>query len=324
MHRLLRRLGSLGAWSGAIASLSQCGGSDLMLPGSPNPTANPAAIAIVKGNDQSGTPGTVLRDSIVVKVTDSADAPLEAQQVEFASDAPGAAITPQTVTTGVDGMAGARWVLGETAGQQEVVAWVVRPGAAEELQVSFTASAEAVLPAPSRLEVRREPSSSATIGLEFERQPEVQIQDEKGTDIKTSGVSVTAAVASGTGSLRGATTRQTDSRGRAEFKDLRIDAGTGSHVLIFAANGYTSTSSRTIDVKPPVNQPPAMVNDEYNTTEGHDRTLLVSAVQGVLLNDRDPEGGPLTASIAGDPANRNRHPQRRRLLQLQPGGEFLR
>ena len=303
MHRFLRRLGSLGACSGAIASLAQCGGSDLMLPGSPDPGAHPAAIAVVKGDAQSGTPGSVLRDSIVVEVTDSAEAPLEGQQVEFAPDAPGAAVTPQTVTTGIDGMAGARWVLGETIGPQEVVARVVGPPTSDTLRVSFTASAEAVVPAPSRLEVRREPSASATIGLEFERQPEVQIRDEKGKDIKSSGVRVTAAVASGTGSLGGVTTRLTDSRGRAEFRDLRIDAGTGAHVLIFAANGYTSTTSRAIDVQPPVNQAPAVINDDYNTTEGHDRTLAVGAAAGVLLNDRDPEGGVLTVSVAGAPAN---------------------
>jgi hypothetical protein len=108
-----------------------------MLPGPPD-AATPAGITIVKGDAQSGTPGTMLRDSIVVRVTDSADAPLAAQQVEFAPDAPGAAVTPQATTTGLDGMAGARWVLGETTGEQGLVARVVRPGASDELQVSFT------------------------------------------------------------------------------------------------------------------------------------------------------------------------------------------
>jgi hypothetical protein len=301
VHRLSRRLGSFGAPFGVIALLAHCGGGDLTLPGPP--TVTPADIAIVRGDAQTGTPGTVLRDSIVVKVTDSAGAPLAGQRVEFAPDAPGAVVTPQNSTTGIDGMAGARWVLGETAGQQEVVARVVGDGVSDALQIRFTASVEVVLPPPSRLKIRTEPSGSATIGVELDRQPEVQIQDEKGKDVKSSGVPVTAAVASGAGSLGGTATRLTDSKGRAEFTDLRIQGATGSHVLIFAANGYTSVTSRSIDVRPPVDQPPSTLGDEYNTTEGHDRTLTVDAASGVLQNDRDPEGGQLTASDASDPPN---------------------
>jgi hypothetical protein len=235
----------------------------------------------------------VLRDSIVVKVTDSAEAPLAAQRVEFASDAPGAAITPQSSMTGADGMAGARWVLGETAGPQEVVARVVGNGVSDELEVRFTASAQ---PSPSRLAIRTQPSDEATINVAFERQPEVQIQDEKGEDVETSDIPVTVAIASGDGSLAGTTTRLTNSRGRAEFTNLRIQGATGSHVLIFAANGHTSVTSDAIDVRPPANRPPSVVNDEYNTTEGNDRTLAVDAASGVLQNDQDPEGGQLTAS----------------------------
>jgi hypothetical protein len=245
----------------------------------------------------------MLRDSIVVQVSDSAGAPLPSQQVEFASDAPGAAVTPPTSTTGIDGRAGARWVLGETAGQQEVVARVVSQGVSDELQIRFTASAEAVLPSPSRLRMRTEPSGSATVGVEFDRQPEVQIQDEKGKDVKSSDVAVTVAVASGSGSLSGAATRLTDSKGRAEFSNLRIQGATGPHVLIFAASGYTSVTSSPIEVRPPANQSPTAVDDEYNTTEGNDRTLAVDVANGVLGNDLDPEGGQLTASEASGPPN---------------------
>jgi len=179
---------------------------------------------------------------------------------------------------------------------------VVGNGVFDLLQIRFTASAEAVLPS-LRLGIRTEPSGSATIGVEFERQPEVQIKDEKGKDLSSKGVSVTAAVASGSGSLGGATTRLTDSRGRARFTGLTIQGATGSHVLIFAANGYTSVTSAPVEVRPPANQPPSTLGDEYNTTEGHGRILTVDAASGVLQNDRDPEGGQLTASDASDPPN---------------------
>jgi hypothetical protein len=114
--------------------------------------------------------------------------------------------------------------------------------------------------------------------------------------------------------LGGTTTRLTDGKGRAEFTDLRIEGATGSHVLIFAANGYTSVASDPIDVQLPPEQPPIALNDEYNTTEGHDRTLIVSSVDGVLRNDRDPEGGTLTAADASDPPNGD--------VTLSPDGSF--
>jgi hypothetical protein len=51
------------------------------------------------------------------------------------------------------------------------------------------------------------------------------------------------------------------------------------------------------------NQPPVAADDEYNTTEGHSNTLQVSTADGVLRNDRDPEGDPLEAFDASDPPN---------------------
>jgi Big-like domain-containing protein len=300
VHRLLRRLESFGAFFGAIVLLTHCGGGDLTFPGPP-PGPSPNEITIFKGNGQAGPPGAMLRDSIVVKVVDSSGAPLSQQRVDFTTESPGGAVTPQTSTTGPEGLAGARWVLGETAGSQEAVARVVGDGVSDELQVRFTASAEAEV--PRALLIRTQPSGSATVGVSFSRQPEIQIRDEKGKDLKSSGIAVTAAVASGDGSLAGTTTRLTDKKGRAEFTDLRVDGATGSYVLIFAANGFTSVTSDAIEVEQPVDQSPVAVNDEYNTTEGHDRTLIVSSVDGVLRNDHDPEGGSISAADASDPPN---------------------
>jgi Big-like domain-containing protein len=282
-----------------------CGGSDLVLPG-PGSTAAPAGIAIFKGNAQTGAPGAMLRDSIVVKVTDSTGSPLAGQPVEFAPVTSGAAVTPQTSTTDADGLAGARWVLGPATGPQEVVAHVV--GGSDQLKVRFIASAESGSSSVLALAIGTQPSGSAIIGLPFGRQPVVQLRDQGGKEVKRAGVAVTAAVASGGGSLVGTTTRLTDNQGQADFIDLRIEGATGPHVLIFAAAGYTSVAANPVDVQPPVvagNQPPTAVSDDYSTIEGYDHVLRVSALGGVLQNDRDPEAGPLTASDASDPPNGN-------------------
>src|SRR4051812_17972223 len=230
----------------ALISLAgACGGSDLMLPGS----TTPANIIIFRGNNQQGAPGTMLAESLVVRVTDSTGAPLAGQQVEFSPDASGAAVTSPAATTDADGLAGTRWVLGPSTGPQVVLARVMGDGAAGELQVAFTAQAQARLPATPGLSILTQPSSPVTAGSPFSQQPVIQLRAPGGDELHTSGVAVTAAIVSGSGTLAGTTTRLTDANGRAEFSDLRIDGATGAHVLIFAASGYTSSISTPIDVQ---------------------------------------------------------------------------
>src|SRR3954463_15010868 len=133
----------------ALLSLAAaCGGSDLTLPAG---TA-PANILIFRGNNQEGAPGTMLADSIVVRVTDSAGTPLPGQQVEFSPDAAGSAVTSPAATTDANGLAGTRWVLGPSTGPQVVLARVVA-SQNSGLQVAFTASAQAGLPATPGLSI---------------------------------------------------------------------------------------------------------------------------------------------------------------------------
>ena len=100
-----------------------------------------------------------------------------------------------------------------------------------------------------QLAIFQEPSATVTAGVVFPRQPIIQIQDASGNRLERAGVSVTAAVASGDGTLLGTTTRLTDVNGQAHFDNLLINGATGGHVLIFAAEGYASTASGTIDVQ---------------------------------------------------------------------------
>ena len=121
--------------------LAACGGSDLVLPGpeSSAESANPVDIEIIDGNRQSGTPGSILADSIEVRVTDSAGTALPGMQVEFVSPALGATITPQIAVTDAEGIARARWVLGFPSGTQVAVARVLENGAPSGLQATFEA-----------------------------------------------------------------------------------------------------------------------------------------------------------------------------------------
>jgi hypothetical protein len=60
------------------------------------------------------------------------------------------------------------------------------------------------------------------------------------------------------------------------------------------------------------NAPPAAANDAYQTPVF--QTLEVDAASGVLANDSDPEGAPLTAALVSGPTSG--------IVDLRPDGSF--
>jgi hypothetical protein len=102
----------------ALAGLAACGGDNLLLP----KDGEPARIAIVRGDNQTGTVGQALGDSLVVKVTDPSDRPVVGVEVVFVPPL-GADVSPNdTVQTGPDGQAAVHYTLSTTAGEQIVEA----------------------------------------------------------------------------------------------------------------------------------------------------------------------------------------------------------
>jgi hypothetical protein len=96
--------------------------------------------------------------------------------------------------------------------------------------------------APASLKVTVQPPASA---LDREvwvpsRQPKVVVKDANGVSVP--GVTVTASVASGTGTLQGKVAAATNGSGVATFVDLGI-AGTGAHTLRFSTGGPSITSA---------------------------------------------------------------------------------
>jgi len=231
-------------WLGVVCALVSalaggCGGSDLLLPGD----SQPAAIAILKGNNQSGSIGATLADSLVVKVTDAAGRPVAQLRVTFVLGAgtSGGALAPDTAVTDADGMAGASWVLGTTAGTQTAEARVV--GAAA-LRAEFTATASG---GAGSLSIVTQPSASAVPGVPLARQPQVQALDALGAPVRQAGLAIQAAIASGAGaSLSGQLTVATDATGLASFTGLALDGPAGFVTLRFAGAGFAPVESDPI------------------------------------------------------------------------------
>lgn len=210
--------------------------------GTPDPGTVAARLEPAGGDGQTGPVRTPLPQPLRVKVTSSTGAPVGNVPVTWATTG-GGSVSAATTQTGSDGTTEVTRTLGDTPGQYGTTATAAGLSGSP---VSFTSTATPG--AGSVLALRTQPSATATAGRPFDRQPVVQLRDAVGNDVQQPNVAVTAA-ASGPGALGGTATRFTNDQGRAVFTDLSIGGATGSHTIIFTADGYTPVTSSAIDVQ---------------------------------------------------------------------------
>jgi len=99
----------------------------------------------------------------------------------------------------------------------------------------------------AKLAVVIQPSASAPSGATFPQQPQVQVQDAAGNPV--AGVrSITAAIASGGGSLGGTATISTDASGLASYANLAITGLVGDRTLQFTSAGLTAATSNVVTI----------------------------------------------------------------------------
>src|SRR5690242_13316493 len=101
--------------------------------------------------------------------------------------------------------------------------WLGGAAALAAALVISSGSAWAQAGPASQLVVVQEPGS-VTAGTVITPHFIVRLRDADGNDVTMSGVSVSVAISSGTGSLLGTTSRDTDANGSVEFDDLIIQA----------------------------------------------------------------------------------------------------
>ncbi len=173
----------------SLATGIACGGDDLVLP----VDQSPAEILIFEGNEQAGAIGTELDDPLVVRVVDAEDRPVAGVRVAFVlgARADGGDVTPDTAVTNADGLASSRWVLGGSAGQQEVDAEIVETS----LAVTFSADAERT----SELTLERTSGNdqSAEPGDELAEPLVVRLVDEAGDGVAGRAVAWVVAIGEG-------------------------------------------------------------------------------------------------------------------------------
>lgn len=207
-------------------------------------------IAAMSGDGQLAPVGTPLPQPLVVRLVDSFGNGVAGASVRW--QASSGKMSQNTGVTGEDGSASVIWTLGQTAGGHTASASFQ---GASGSPISFTATA--IPGASPRLVVVTEPAGTTESGEALARQPSVRLETAQGQVLSRSGVSVTAAIASGGGVLSGTTTVQTNSSGVARFIDLVITGSSGSRSLIFAAPNHTPAVSAPIQVTVTVAGPSA-------------------------------------------------------------------
>ncbi len=99
-----------------------------------------------------------------------------------------------------------------------------------------------------RLTITTQPSSAATSGVALAQQPVAQLRDAAGNEVSQLGTVVTAAIATGGGTLGGTLTASSNANGVATFFNLAITGGSGSRTLNLSATGLAGVTSAEIAI----------------------------------------------------------------------------
>src|SRR5690606_19045223 len=96
------------------------------------------------------------------------------------------------------------------------------------------------------LAITTAPAASAQSGIALTTQPVLQVVDGAGNPVSQAGITVTAAIASGGGTLSGTTAVATDAQGVATFGNLALSGLAGPRTLSFSATGLATATSGSI------------------------------------------------------------------------------
>src|SRR5207248_1720949 len=127
--------------------------------------------------------------------------------------------TESCASLSISGTTGDRTLSFSATGLTPAVSGTITVGAGAATQVTLTT----------------QPSSTAQSGVAFAQQPVVQLRDGDGNAVNQVGVTVTAAIATGGGTLGGTLTATTNGSGVASFTNLSITGTAGDRTLRFTA-----------------------------------------------------------------------------------------
>jgi subtilisin family serine protease len=270
----------------AAASVTGLAGSPVAFGANAN-AGPPSALTRVAGDNQTGTVGAALADSLVVEAKDQFGNPVGGAPVTWLATA-GGTLSAATKPTNASGRSMVSWTLGAGAGPQQATATL--PGAAGS-PLPFAATATPG--APSLLAFSTQPAASAA-GTVITPAVRVAIEDAFGNTVSAAaGPIVLALGANPSGAALIGTAQATPVNGVATFSDLHIDKTGNGYTLVARANGLTSGTSIPFAITPAGGPRLSFTVQPVATTAG---TAIAPAVQ---VTARDSLGNTFT-SFTGD------------------------
>ncbi len=202
-------------------------------------------LAITIQPSSTASSGVAFAQQPAVQLRDASNNPVSQAGVVVTANlasGSGALSGTQTATTNASGVA--TFTNLSITGSGAYTLSFVAPGLSSVASSSVTITAAA----PNQLTITTQPSASAQSGVPFTQPPVIQLRDGSGNAVSTSGVVVTAAIASGGGTLGGTTTATTNASGVAAFTSLSITGTVGTRTLRFTAPSVTAVTSGNISI----------------------------------------------------------------------------
>ncbi|MGH7517854.1 MAG: hypothetical protein ACREOC_10345 [Gemmatimonadales bacterium] len=277
-----------------------CGGDGLLLPGD----GQPAALAVVAGNNQNAQVGAPLGDPVVVGVTDATGRPVAGARVGFqVTSAAGGELLPAVAVTDNAGQASARWSLGTDAGAQTAEA---RVEGSDVPPLELTAFAAAGIPA--RLEPVRGDDQTAPVGTMLADSLVVQATDAAGNPVEGVGVSWTAssggsvsapAVATGVDGRAGV--RRTLGPSAGDQTTVAAAAGVPGSSVVFSATATTGAAGKLTVVTQPsaaaANGQPLSEQPRVQLVDAFNNPVADAGVAVTVAIDGDARGAELAGQL---------------------------
>ena len=138
----------------------------------------------------------------------------------------------------------------------------------------------------------QQPSASAASGVAFVQQPTVQLRDASGNPVSAV-VPVTAAIASGGGTLGGTVTVNTNAAGLATFTNLAVTGTVGARTLQFTSGGLTAATSTAVTISAGAATQLTMVQQPSATAANG-----VAFVQQPTVQVRDASGNAVSGVVS--------------------------
>ena len=250
------------------------------------------SLAKVQGDSQSAQVLLPLADSLVVRAVDRFGNGVAGIEVTWEAKN-GGAVSPETDTTGADGRAAILRTLGVDPGS-----YVTNARASDLAGSPVVFTSTAIAPPRPELVLTTQPSASASAGAPFDQQPVLQLRDAVGAPLLQADVNVTVQIADGGGSLGGKTNAKSDGNGMVRFTDLSVRGETGSRTLIFAAEGFTPTTSSAIQIGPGAPDAAHSSASVDNGVAGAATTITIR-LQDEFGNQVPDSPGALSVSVEG-------------------------